>query len=158
MSSRTLELKVPVALDEPGSRTLAPRAAAFGIDLVIVGTVSVVASIGAHLLLMMFAPGVLESAERWAIAGVFLASATVYFVGFWTREGSTPGQHMMGLRLAPAAFPDKPGPMGAPRAIVRFVVMVVSSLFVVDVIVAFLHRNGRALHDLAAGTIVVTEG
>jgi len=157
MSSRTLEMKVPAALEEPANRSLAPRATAFGIDLVIVGTVSVVASIGAHLLLMMFAPSVLESAEKWAIAGVCLASATVYFVGFWTREGSTPGQHMMGLRVAPAAFPDSPGPMGAPRAIVRFVVMVVSSVLVVDFIVAFLHRNGRAFHDLAAGTVVVTE-
>src|SRR3982750_3488561 len=101
MSSRTLELKVPAALEEPGSGILAPRATAFGIDLVIVGTVSVVAAIGAHLLLIMFAPAVQESAERWAIAGVCLASATIYFVGFWTREGATPGQHMMGLRVAP---------------------------------------------------------
>jgi uncharacterized RDD family membrane protein YckC len=43
-----------------------------------------------------------------------------------------------------------------PRAIVRFATMVGSGILLLDFIVAFLHRERRSLHDLAAGTIVVS--
>ncbi|HEX4439716.1 MAG TPA: RDD family protein [Thermoanaerobaculia bacterium] len=156
MSSRTLDLKVPVALAHGATSSLSRRAAAFGIDIVLVATISLAVSIGLHLLLVLFVPSVLEQ-ERWVVAGAFAVCATAYFVGFWTREGSTPGQHIMGLRLALAEYPDNPGPIGGPRAVVRFATMVGSGILLLDFLVAFLHRERRSLHDLAAGTIVVSE-
>jgi uncharacterized RDD family membrane protein YckC len=156
MSSRTLELKVPVGLAGAGSSSLSKRAAAFGIDVVLIATISLAVSIGLHLLLVLFAPALLDQ-ERWVVAGAFAACSAAYFVGFWTREGSTPGQHIMGLRLALAEYPDNPGPIGTPRAIVRFATMVGAGILLLDFIVAFLHRDRRSLHDLAAGTIVVSQ-
>jgi uncharacterized RDD family membrane protein YckC len=156
MSSRTLDLKVPVGLAPAATSSLSRRAAAFGIDVVLVATISLAASIGLHLLLVLFAPAVLEQ-ERWVVAGAFALCAAAYFIGFWTREGSTPGQHIMGLRLALAEYPDNPGPIGGPRAVLRFATMVGGSVLLLDFVVAFLHRERRSLHDLAAGTIVVSE-
>jgi uncharacterized RDD family membrane protein YckC len=154
MSTRTLELKAPVDL-AAGGTSLSRRAAAFGMDLVLIATISLAVSIGLHLLLLLFAPALLEQ-ERWVIAGAFAACSAAYFLGFWTREGSTPGQHIMGLRLALMEYRDNPGPIGMPRAIVRFATMVGSGILLLDFIVAFLHRERRSLHDLAAGTIVVS--
>jgi len=156
MTSRTLELKVPVTLAHGAMSSLSRRAAALGIDVVLVATISLAVSIGFHLLLVLFAPPLLDQ-ERFVVASAFAICATAYFVGFWTREGSTPGQHIMGLRLALAEYPDNPGPIGGPRAVVRFLTMVGSGIVLLDFLVAFLHRDRRSLHDLAAGTIVVSE-
>jgi uncharacterized RDD family membrane protein YckC len=145
-----------VGLAPAAGSSLSRRAAAFGIDLVLVATISLAVSIGLHLLLILFAPALLDQ-ERWVIAGAFAACSAAYFVGFWTREGATPGQHIMGLRLALAEYPDNPGPIGAPRAIVRFAAMVGGGILLLDFIVAFLHRERRSLHDLASGTIVASQ-
>src|SRR5262245_62124923 len=123
MTSRTLDLKVPVGLAPAATSSLSRRAAALGIDVVLIATISLAVSIGLHLSLVLFLPGLLEQ-ERWVVAGAFAVCAAGYFVGFWTREGSTPGQHIMGLRLALAEYPDNPGPIATARAIVRLAVMV----------------------------------
>jgi uncharacterized RDD family membrane protein YckC len=144
MASRTLDL--PHTLVETPSRGamsagLAVRLAASAIDLVTVGTVVVVAALAAHLVLAVL-PASISQADTgmWGLA----ALAAVVFTG-----------DFMGLTLTRPGTLDTRRPIGPGRALLRLVGITAGNILFVDVIVAFLHRDRRALHDMIADIIVV---
>ena len=81
--------------------------------------------------------------------------ATAYFVYFWGREGATPGKRLLGLRVARTGAPATRG-IGLGRAFLRFAGMAAGNILLIDLVVAFLHRDRRALHDLVADTVVIS--
>src|SRR5262249_50952466 len=86
------------------------------------------------------------AAAGWVIVQI------VYFVGYWSTVGRTPGMHLMGLRLV-----DRRGrPPGVFRSFVRLVGLwlAVAIAFLRFVPVLF-DRRRRALQDFLAGTEVV---
>ena len=81
-----------------------------------------------------------------------------YHVYFESRhEGRSPGKRSLGLRVV-----DGRGlPLGLGQCFVRSVVRVLDSaplLYGLGALVALLDRHGRRLGDLAADTVVVSEG
>jgi uncharacterized RDD family membrane protein YckC len=86
-----------------------------------------------------------------AAVGWLLVEA-LYFVGFWTTAGQTPGMRLMRLRVV-----DRTGSPPAPgRALVRFIglLLAIVPCFAGFLPVLFDDRR-RALQDFLAGTVVV---
>jgi uncharacterized RDD family membrane protein YckC len=86
-----------------------------------------------------------------SLAGAgWLLFVGAYFIFFWT-SGRTPGMRLVRLRLSDAS--------GAPptvvRAAVRFAVLLVLTL--PSILPIPFERRRRGLHDLAAGTVVVSD-
>jgi uncharacterized RDD family membrane protein YckC len=155
MTTRTLELPGTLtAAAPPASAPLPIRLAATAIDLVIVGTVTVVAGLAAHMVLAIL-PASAAAAETWGLLALAVIVGSGYFVYFWGREGATPGKRMMGLTVTRPSTLDTRAPIGVGRAVLRLVGITAGNVLFVDVLVAFLHRDHRALHDLVADSIVV---
>ena len=79
----------------------------------------------------------------------------VYFIGFWTWLGRTPGLMLFGLRVAKEADGTPPG---FARSVLRYVGYVLSwiALFIGFIWVAFDSRK-QGWHDKIAGTFVVRQ-
>lgn len=77
----------------------------------------------------------------------------VYFIGFWTWRGQTPGMMLFGMHVVRDADGSPPG---FGRSILRYVGYFVSSLllFIGFIWVAF-DRKKQGWHDKIAGTVVV---
>jgi uncharacterized RDD family membrane protein YckC len=153
MTSRTLEIPRTL-VTEPASAAsagLSIRLAATAIDLVIVGTVAVIGALAAHMVIAML-PAQVSEVESWGLLALGVIVLTGYFVYFWGIEGATPGKKLMGLRVT---RPGTGEPIGPGRALLRLVGITAGNILFVDLIVAFLHRDRRALHDMIADTIVV---
>jgi uncharacterized RDD family membrane protein YckC len=76
----------------------------------------------------------------------------VYYIGFWTWKGQTPGKMVMGIKIIAADG----GPIGLGRAIIRYLGFFVSAiiLYLGFIMIAFDGRK-QGLHDKIAGTFVV---
>ena len=153
MTSRTLELPRTLsgATSAVASAGLAVRLAATVIDLVVVGTVAVIGALAAHMVIAML-PAQVADVESWGLVTLGAIVLTGYFVYFWGIEGATPGKKLMGLRVT---RPGTREPIGPGRALLRLVGITAGNILFVDLIVAFLHRDRRALHDMIADSIVV---
>ena len=104
------------------------------------------------------------SASYWWVMPVILL---LYFVGFWTWRGQTPGKMLFKARVV-----KKNGSrMGIVRAFLRFVILFVyllvwaltgGSIIVLVIILLVLlliiglSKKKRGLHDIIAGTVVVS--
>jgi uncharacterized RDD family membrane protein YckC len=76
----------------------------------------------------------------------------VYFVGFWTTAGQTPGMRLFGLRVVAHAHAR----LGLGRSFVRLVALALSiSLCFIGFLPALVDGRRRALHDFIARTLVV---
>jgi uncharacterized RDD family membrane protein YckC len=76
----------------------------------------------------------------------------VYFVGFWTLEGATPGKMAVGHRI----LTKDGGDLGLGRALLRYLGLYVSALvLLIGFIMIAFNKEKRGLHDYIAGTIVV---
>jgi uncharacterized RDD family membrane protein YckC len=138
----------------PASAELPIRLAATAVDLVIVGTAAIIAGLAAHLVIALLPAGAAQ-AETWGLTALATVVVADYFVYFWGREGATPGKKMMGLTVTRPGTLDTLAPIGIGRAALRLIGMTAGSVLFVDLLVAFLHRDRRALHDLLADSIVV---
>jgi uncharacterized RDD family membrane protein YckC len=156
MSSRTLELPRTIVAGAvaPVSAGLASRLAATAIDVVIVGTVVVVAGLAAHVAIALL-PAAVAQAETWGLVALAVIVLAGYFVYFWGVEGATPGKKLMGLTVTRPGTLNARTPIGPGRAVLRLIGITAGNILFVDLIVAFLHRDRRALHDLIADSIVV---
>jgi uncharacterized RDD family membrane protein YckC len=82
----------------------------------------------------------------------FLPLRLAYFVGFHAGLGATPGKLLFGLRVVRVDGV----PLTFPRALFRFLAELVSIASMgIGYLVAPLHPERRALHDLMAGTRVI---
>lgn len=75
----------------------------------------------------------------------------LYFFGSWAMTGKTPGMALTGIRVVSQESEDLP----AWRAAVRTLVLPVAFVAGLGLVGVFVGRRHRALHDLAAGTLVV---
>ncbi len=155
MATRTLKLSGPItAAHSPVSAGLPIRLAATAIDIVIVETATIAAALVAHLALSIL-PASVAQYEDWGVLALAVIVFAGYFIYFWGVEGATPGKRIMGLTITrPSALGPRP-PIGMGRAFLRLVGITAGNILLVDTIVAFLHRDRRALHDLLADSIVV---
>jgi uncharacterized RDD family membrane protein YckC len=131
---------------------IATRGAALCADALLVallllvggGLVALVASLVGELHRGWLAGGLL--------GGAWLLVEAVYFVGFWTTAGQTPGMRMMRLRVVDGAG----APPGAGRSLVRFIGLL---LAIIPLFAGFLpvlvDDRRRALQDFLAGTVVL---
>ena len=82
----------------------------------------------------------------------FLPLRLAYFVGFHAGLGATPGKLLFGLRVVRVDGV----PLTFPRALARFFAELLSiAAMGIGYLVAPLHPERRALHDLIAGTRVI---
>jgi uncharacterized RDD family membrane protein YckC len=135
----------------PGFGGVVTRAIALVTDAALVGLIGVCISAMATLIASLV--GSLRPA--WLV-GVILASgwsilSVVYFAGFWSLVGQTPGMRLMHVRVR--------GPQGASLSLGRSVVRVVGlALAIIPCFAGFIPAlfdgRRRALPDLIAGTTV----
>jgi uncharacterized RDD family membrane protein YckC len=97
---------------------------------------------------------------HWAaslVAGLLAVAGglvnVLYFAGFWSTAGQTPGMRVMHLRVA--------GPSGAPpgfgRSLVRFAALALSILLLfTGFLPALVDDRRRALPDFLAGTLILS--
>ncbi|MDZ4828479.1 MAG: RDD family protein [Actinomycetota bacterium] len=82
----------------------------------------------------------------------FVVWQFVYLAGCWGTSGKTPGNAMLGIRVVRGNGHE----LGLRRAIVRTIVYPFSFLFCgVGLIGVVIGKHRRALHDVAAGSVVV---
>ena len=136
---------------------LASRAVAFGIDVIVMGTVFGV--------LLLALSGLLSSADGALVATVTLVLVVSVFVGYpvaveTLTRGRTLGKMAMGLRVVR----EDGGPTGFRQALARglagFVVdFGILSLFTgaIGLITSLASPRGRRVGDVLAGTVVVRE-
>jgi uncharacterized RDD family membrane protein YckC len=76
----------------------------------------------------------------------------VYFAGFWSTAGQTPGMRLFGLRVVSYAH----APLGLGRSLVRLVALALSIvLCFAGFLPALVDGRRRTLHDFIARTLVV---
>ena len=155
MTTRTLKLSGPITTSHaPASAGLPIRLAATAIDIVIVETATIAAALVAHIVLSIL-PASVGQYENWGFLALAVIVLAGYFIYFWGLEGATPGKRIMGLRVTRPSTLGPQQPIGMQRAFLRLVGITAGNILFVDMIVAFLHRDRRALHDLLADSIVV---
>jgi len=149
---RRLFRKPPTAALSRAFGGFASRGFALGIDALLVAVVFLVGS----ALIGLVAQLVGHLKPEWLV-GVLLGSgyllvSIVYFVGFWTTAGQTPGMRLMHLRVVTSAN----APLGLGRSLVRLVGL---ALAIIPCFAGFLPAlvddRRRALQDFLAGTLVV---
>ncbi len=92
-------------------------------------------------------PGaVLGAAALWSIVVV------IYFVGFWTLAGETPGMRLMALRVIDATG----DPPHLARSLVRLAGMILAAIpFFAGYLLILVDDRRRGLQDMLAGTTVI---
>ena len=157
-ATRTAVMQLDERVDLRRSKPAAPyagvatRGNALLIDALLVGAVFRICAAGIALIGSLagdFHRGwVLDSiaAGTWAIVQI------VYFVGYWSTVGRTPGMHLMGLRVH-----DRRGQVpGFFRSCVRLVgLWLAIAIAFLGFVPALFDRRRRALQDFLAGTEVV---
>ena len=79
----------------------------------------------------------------------------IYFIGFWTAMGRTPGQRLLNLRVLRAADGQ---PIGIGQALVRYIGLLISFVVIgLGVIWVALDPRRQGWHDKMANTFVVQE-
>jgi len=129
------------------------RTVALAIDAAALTIGFAVASAVFGLILSLFtaveisSPGaVLGAAALWSIVVV------IYFVGFWTLAGETPGMRLMALRVIDAAG----DPPGLFRSLVRLAGMILAAIpFFAGYLLILVDDRRRGLQDMLAGTTVI---
>lgn len=133
---------------------LATRGVALVVDSLLAYLVFLV--LGASVFLVVSIAGTIR--PEWlagAIAGAgWFAVVAIYFVGFWSGAGQTPGMRLMGLRVVTGSD-KRPGVL---RSLVRLVGLI---LAIIPMFAGFLpvlfDRRRRGLQDFLAGTVVTIE-
>jgi uncharacterized RDD family membrane protein YckC len=158
-SIREIELAPPPAVPMPGQgratgplQQLAPagfwvRLAAYLIDVVVMSAV--------YLLVVgpVWLMGRPQLALNLGSLTMVAAGLALALVG-WGRFGTTPGKHLLGLRVVDVAKPGQTG-IGVVKALIRWLGYLVSGLvFGIGFLLIAFRADKRGLHDLLAGTAV----
>jgi uncharacterized RDD family membrane protein YckC len=139
----------------PAHEGLVTRGLAFAVDAAVINGVAIlVAAVAALILSVLSVPESLETALLGVAGAVFIAWSAAYFVTFWSTTGQTPGGRLLRIRVVRA---DGAGTMGFRRSLFRLVCLALAALplFAGFLPILFDDRR-RGLHDMLAGTVVVT--
>jgi uncharacterized RDD family membrane protein YckC len=145
--------KTQTATEHVNYAGLTTRALAFLVDglIVCIGLLLAAAALGIVAALVgPLRPGWLAG----TLAGsAWLLLQAVYFAGFWSTLGQTPGMRLMRIRLVSSS----PSPLGFGRALLRFAALVVSIIpCFAGFVPALFDDRRRTLPDLVARTVVTT--
>jgi uncharacterized RDD family membrane protein YckC len=129
------------------------RTIAFALDAALINLVAV--TVGAVVALVFSVLPVsdpLPTVLAIAGGGLFVAWVIGYFVTFWTTTGETPGNRVMRIRVVRAD-----GARLRPRhAVARLAGIVLSLPLLWGFVPILVTDDRRGLHDLMAGTVVLT--
>lgn len=122
--------------------------------------------LGAYLIdvVVMSAVYLLVVGPLWLVGrpqlGMSLGSLTMVAAGLalafvgWGRFGTTPGKHLLGLRVVDVAKPNQVG-IGAVKALIRWLGYMLSGMVLgIGFLLIAFRSDKRGLHDLLAGTAV----
>jgi len=146
-------------MTEPGSAPpsyagLATRTLAFALDAAVINVVAwFVGAVVALALSLLSLPDEVQAVLAAIAALLALLWTFSYFVFFWSGNGQTPGNRLIGITVLDAASLT---PLRARRAALRFVLLPLSALllFAGFVMILFDGRR-RALHDRLARSVVI---
>jgi uncharacterized RDD family membrane protein YckC len=133
---------------------LATRVLAFAIDAALVNAaawfVGAIVALGLSLLGVPHDVRVVLAAVGGAMALVWTVA---YFVFFWSADGRTPGNGVMGIQVQDAR---SGAPLTARRALARVVLLPLSALpLCAGFLLILVDGRRRALHDRLVRTVVV---
>ena len=146
-------------MSDPGSARpsyagLATRTLAFAIDAAVINVVAwFVGAVFALALSLLSLPKEVLTVLTAVAAFVALLWTFSYFVFFWSGNGQTPGNRLIGITVLDATSLT---PLRARRAAFRFVLLPLSALllFAGFLMILFDGRR-RALHDRLARSVVI---
>lgn len=129
------------------------RLLAFIVDVVVaVGLFGILSAMAAYVV-SVFSHSTFDGLPRGGLGWILLLGGLLflYFWGALTLAGRTAGKALIGLRVV-----SRDGQPLTPRqAFVRTLVLPVSIVTIVGLIGVVVGRERRALHDVAAGSVVV---
>lgn len=142
------------AREQTGYAGLATRTLAFAADAVIINAIAwfvgVVIALGLSL---VHVPDDVQTILRVIAAGAALLWSVAYFTFFWSTNGQTPGDRLLGIRVEDAATAQ---PIRTRRALLRVVVLPLSFIpLCAGILLILVDGRRRALHDRLARTVVV---
>jgi uncharacterized RDD family membrane protein YckC len=142
------------APEQTGYAGLATRTIAFAADALIINAIAwfvgVIVALGLSLVDI---PDDVRTIAAAIGAGAALLWSAAYFAFFWSANGQTPGDRLLGIRVEDAA---SPGPISTRRALVRVLVLPLSFIpLFAGILLILVDGRRRALHDRLAGTVVV---
>ena len=101
---------------------------------------------------VMSTPPPLPLWAQWLTEAIIYGTLILYMAGFHAAHGRTPAKSILKLQVV-NEHGQKPT---IPQALLRGLVLSLSvAMYGLPLLVAFIHPQRRALHDLAAGTYVV---
>jgi uncharacterized RDD family membrane protein YckC len=132
---------------------LVTRGLAFAVDIVLVAATFAVAAALVKTVGDVFGGHLRPEWLAQTLAGIGLALvAVLYFVGFWSTAGQTPGMRLLGLRVVSYTH----APPGVGRSAVRVLGLALSVvLCFAGFLPALVDGRRRALQDFLARTVVV---
>jgi uncharacterized RDD family membrane protein YckC len=127
---------------------------AFAVDALVINVVAWL--VGALVVLglsLLTIPEGVRTAIAAIGAGVALLWTAAYFVFFWSGNGQTPGNRLLGIMVRDAG---SLAPLRARRAALRMLVLPLSALpLCAGFLLILVDRRRRALHDRIVRTVVV---
>ncbi|MCG6961940.1 MAG: RDD family protein [Acidobacteria bacterium] len=130
------------------------RLGAYLIDAVIVGVgIFVVTLIFTGISLLLRKVPALMAVVLFLEVVIALAAGLGYFLYFWATQGATPGKKMLGLQVVRQ---DGVEPLGYGKAALRLVGYICSSILYIGFIMIAFTDGNLGLHDMIAGTRVVS--
>jgi uncharacterized RDD family membrane protein YckC len=146
-------VRVTAAAPE-GYSGLVTRGIAAAIDALLIDLAALFVAAVVALILSIFPVG-RDTKTLLAVAGGVLFAIWVvgYFVTFWSTTGQTPGDRVMRLRV----LREDGGTLKPLRALLRLVVAGLGLVFLLGYIPILLNDRRRAVHDWAAGTVVINQ-
>jgi uncharacterized RDD family membrane protein YckC len=142
------------APETPSYAGLATRTLAFAVDAVIINVLAwLVGAIVALGLALLSAPDRVMTVVAAISAVVALLWTVSYFVFFWSGNGRTPGNRLLGITVRDA---EGSGPLRVRRAILRFFALVLAALPLgAGILLILVDGRRRGLQDRIARTVVV---
>ncbi len=88
-------------------------------------------------------------AARWSLGIIY----GIIVVAFWVKTGQTPGYKAYDLKVIDDETKEKPALL---RAILRYVLFLISAASIVGVLVGYFRKDRRMFHDLFSKTTVIS--
>ena len=152
MTAAAPELPPPAPV--PNYAGLATRTLAFAVDALVINAVAwLVGAVLALGLSLLTIPEAVRTAIAAIAACVALMWMAAYFVFFWSGNGQTPGDWLLGIKVCAA---DTLGPLRVRRAALRVLVLPLSAIpLCAGFLMILFDSRRRALHDRIARTVVI---
>jgi uncharacterized RDD family membrane protein YckC len=134
---------------------LVTRTIAFAVDAAIINLIAIIVAVTVGLALSLFDISDTAKTVLVAVGGAAYVIWTVsYFVTFWSTTGQTPGNRLIRIRVCSA---ETGGRIRPRRALLRLVVLMLEVIpFFVGLWPILIDDRRRGLHDMVAGTVVVS--